>query len=258
MAKLKKYNAGIKQFVLFLTVAAAVCCSRPTYQVTKIEGKEIPVTAIAGTDSLIEKYVQPYRDSLEKDLNTVIAYSPQTLDKSQGKWQTPIGNLMADAALSAGNFVFVANEKKKVDMSLLNFGGIRSIIPKGNVTVRTAFEIMPFENSLIVAELRGVDIRDMTEYIIKEKKAHPVAGLTFTIENGKATNIMVANAPIDDDKIYYVVTSDYLIAGGDNMTFFGRAFKTYDISYKLRNALIDYFKEIDTIPVRNDIRIKTQ
>ncbi len=258
MANLKKYRAGLKQIVLFLTVAAALSCSRPTYRVAKIEGKEIPVTASAGSDSLIEKYIHPYRESIEKDLNTILAYSPETLDKSNGKWQTAIGNLMADAALDAANFVFIKNENKTVDMCLLNFGGIRSIIPKGNVTTRTAFEIMPFENSLIVAELRGSDIREMADYIIEGKKAHPVSGLTFTIADNRPTDIKVSGNALDDDKIYYVVTSDYLVQGGDNMTFFGRAYKTYDITYKLRNALIDYFKAVDTLPIKNDVRIKMQ
>jgi 2',3'-cyclic-nucleotide 2'-phosphodiesterase (5'-nucleotidase family) len=34
-----------------------------------------------------------------------------------------------------------------MDIVLLNHGGIRSIIPKGEVTTRTAFEIMPFETA---------------------------------------------------------------------------------------------------------------
>jgi 2',3'-cyclic-nucleotide 2'-phosphodiesterase (5'-nucleotidase family) len=61
---------------------------------------------------------------------------------------------MADVTLNRGNTVFNQRKKKKIDICLLNQGGIRSTLPKGNVTSRTAFKIMPFENSLVVVALR--------------------------------------------------------------------------------------------------------
>ena len=55
---------------------------------------------------------------------------------------------------------------------MLNHGGIRTIIPKGNVTAKLAFEIMPFENSAIVVALKGVQILEIVNYIISEKKTN--------------------------------------------------------------------------------------
>ena len=66
-------------------------------------------------------------------------------------------------------------------LCIFNHGGIRSIIPKGNVTTRTAFEIMPFENSVVVIALKGEQILEMVNYIITDKKPHPLSGITFTI-----------------------------------------------------------------------------
>ncbi len=257
MVKLKKYRGAIKQFVLFLTFLTALSCGPKKYGVTKISGSEIGVTDKAQTDAAIDAFIKPYRDNIDKDMNVVLAYAPQTLDKS-GQWQCPIGNLMADVTLDFGNRVFEKRENKKIDMCLLNFGGIRSIIPKGNVTTRTAFEIMPFENSLIVAELKAEQIQEITDYIIADKKAHPIAGLTFIISQGKAKDIAIGGKPLEDNKIYYVVTSDYLINGGDKMDFFKKSLKNYDLDYKLRNVLIDYFREADTIRAMHDVRIRVE
>jgi len=55
-----------------------------------------------------------------------------------------------------------------------------------------------------------------------------------------------------------VGTNDYLSNGGDNMNFFKKGVQKFDLDYKLRNILIDYFKEVDTIPVVNDIRITVE
>jgi 2',3'-cyclic-nucleotide 2'-phosphodiesterase (5'-nucleotidase family) len=233
-----------------------ISCAKPNYQLTTIEGKRIPITEKLSQTTEIENYINPYREHIDADLSSVLAYSPETLDKSGSTWQSPLGNLLADVTLQAGNKVFQLREKKSVDICLLNSGGIRSILPKGNVTARTAFEIMPFENSLVVITLKGEQIQELVDYFIATKKAHPIAGITFTIQkNNSAKNIIIQGKPLDLNATYNVATNDYLANGGDNMNFFKKGIQKYDLEYKLRNILIDYFKEVDTIPVIKDIRI---
>jgi len=223
--------------------------------VSKIEGKKIGITDNQKNKSEIEKVIKPYRENIDKDLNEVLAFSPVTLDKG-GEWQTSIGNLLADITFERSNLIFNLREKKNIDICLLNHGGIRSIIPKGDITTRTAFEIQPFENSAQVIGLKGEQIIEMIDYITKEKKPHPLSGMTFTIDkNEKAKSILIQGNPLEDSKIYYVVTSDYLVNGGDNMNFFKKGVEKYDLDYKLRNIIIDYFKEVDTIKANSDIRI---
>ncbi|MNR51137.1 bifunctional 2',3'-cyclic nucleotide 2'-phosphodiesterase/3'-nucleotidase precursor protein [compost metagenome] len=83
--------------------------------------------------------------------------------------------------------------------------------------------------------------------------------MTFTIsKENTAKNILIQGKPIDVSKTYYVVTNDYLANGGDNMSFFLKATDKFDLNYKIRNVLIDYFKEVDTIPVKNDVRITVE
>ncbi len=256
MVKLKKYNGFLKLFVIFLTLFFIYSCSPKNYNLTKIEGKQLPITEKGAETPQIESFIKPYRDHINKDLDSVLAYSPETLDKSSGKWQTTIGCLLADVCVQRGNLVFKKRENKTIDLCLLNHGGIRAILPKGNVTSRTAFEIMPFENNLVVVALKGQQILDIAAYIIKEKKPQPLSGMTFTIAQDKtAKNILIQGKPFDINKVYYVATNDYLANGGDNMSFFAKGVQKYDLNYKLRDVLIDYFKEVDTIPVPRDIRI---
>ena len=256
MVKLKKYNGFLKLFVIFLTLFFIFSCSQKNYNLTKIEGKQLPITEKSSETPQIENFIKPYRDHINQDLDSVLAYCPETLDKSSGKWQTKIGDLLADVCVQQGNLVFKAREKKDIDLCLLNYGGIRAILPKGNVTSRNAFEIMPFENSLVVLALKKDQIIDIVNYIIKVQKAQPVSGITFTITKDKsAKNILVQGKPIDANTTYYVVTNDYLANGGDNMSFFAKSTQKFDLDYKIRNALIDYFKKVDTIPVKTDLRI---
>ncbi|MBK0369015.1 5'-nucleotidase C-terminal domain-containing protein [Flavobacterium agrisoli] len=256
MVKLKKYNEVLKLFVIFLTHLTITSCSTSHYQPTKITGKQIPIASTISESPEIEAYIKPYREHINNDLNAVLAYCPEDLNKNDGKWQTAIGNLMADACLEKGNLIFEKREHQKIDLCILNFGGIRAPLPKGNITARNAYEIMPFENSLVVLQLKADQILAFVHYFITEKKAHPIAGMTFTIDkNGQPKNIQIQGKAFDTNKNYYLATNDYLANGGDNMDFFKNSIQKFDLDYKLRNILIDYFTEIDTVTVKNEIRI---
>lgn len=267
MVNLKNYNVVLKHFVLFLTFYFAISCTQQKYYISKIEGKKIGITnesgKVSGSTSnnismQVEKYIQPYRENIDKDLNTILAIAPISYDKN-GEWQTSMGIFLADITLEKSNPVFKSRENKSIDICLLNHGGIRSTISKGDVTARTAYEVMPFENSAVVVALKSEQILEIANYIITEKKPHPLAGMTFTIDkNNTVKNIFIQGKPLVSDTIYYVVTSDYLSNGGDNMVFFKNGLEKFDLEYKLRNIMIDYFKEVDTLSVKTDNRISKE
>jgi 2',3'-cyclic-nucleotide 2'-phosphodiesterase (5'-nucleotidase family) len=258
MVKLKNYSEILKIFVLLLTFSAFISCAEKKYHVTRIEGKEVEINNSFSENAEIENFIKPYREKIDADLNTILSIAPETIDKS-GEWQTPMGNFLSDITFEKSNKVFQMRENKTIDVCLLNHGGIRSIIPKGNVTARNAYEIIPFENSAVVIALKGEQILEMVNYIITEKKPHPLKGMTFTIDkNNLPTTILIGGKPIDNNRIYYVATSDYLSYGNDNMLFFKKGIEKYNLDYKLRNIIIDYFKENKSIIANKEIRISKE
>lgn len=256
MIKLTNNTIVLKHFGLLLTFLFLTSCAQKKYTVTKVIGKEMTITDKLAESSEIESIIKPYREKIDKDLNTVLSFAPETLDKN-GKWQTPMGNFLSDITLEKANEVFVKREHKSIDFCLLNHGGIRSIIPNGTVSARTAYEVMPFENSTVVMAISGAVVAEIAAYIIAEKKPHPLAGMSFSIDqNGQATAIEINGKPIEKDRIYYCVTSDYLANGGDNMLFFKKSVQKFDLDYKLRTIIIDYFKSNKEIKASNLIRIR--
>ncbi len=258
MAKLKNYNVVIAHFVLFLTFIGFGSCGAPKLQVTKVEAKQIAISDDNTEAVAITNFIKPYKEYIDKDLGKVLAIAPESIDKN-GEWQTPMGNLFSQVVYEKGNPIFKSRENKSIDIVLLNHGGIRTIIPKGEVTARTAYEIMPFENSLVVIALKGEQIEELLKYFVAEKKPHPLFGMSFTItKNNECKDIYIQGKPFDKNATYYVGTNDYLANGGDNMTFFKKGIAKYDLDYKLRNILIDYFKEIGTVPLITDVRISVE
>lgn len=225
-------------------------------KISKIEGKRIDINDSILTEQSIEDFIKPYREHINKNMDSVISYAPETYSKSDGELNTAIGNLMADAVYSESNPIFNKRTGKNVDFVLLNHGGIRSIISKGNITTRTAYEVMPFENSTVVVALKGEQVNEMMTYLSKAKRAHPVSSqLQLTLNNDfEIISATINGLPIDKTKTYFIATNDYLYNGGDKMTFFHPNEGLYVLDYKIRNVLIDYFKTKDTLHPKRDSR----
>ena len=244
-----------KLFFLILFTTSIISCKKDV-QLTKIIGHE----RLSVTDSLsenvdIEAYIKPYREHINRDLDSTLAYAVDTYSKSNGDLNTAIGNFMADAVYEESNPVFNKRTGKSIDLVLLNHGGIRSIISKGNITSRTAYEVMPFDNSIVVTPLKGQQIKDMISYLANAKRAHPISKLKLVLnEDYSVNNASIGNTPIDYDKTYYVATNDYLYNGGSRMYFLKSNDTVYDLDYKIRNLLIDHFKKIDTLKPNIDDR----
>ncbi|RLD30222.1 MAG: hypothetical protein DRI75_00680 [Bacteroidetes bacterium] len=250
---------NFKYFILGVYICFFSSCKQETH-LSKIEGKRIEINDTLSSNQAIEDYIKPYREHVEKDLDSVLAYSVDTYTKNNGDLNTAIGNFMADAVFELSNPIFKSRTGKDIDMVLLNHGGIRSIISKGDITTRTAYEIMPFDNIVVVAELKGTYVLDLVSYLQNARRAHPISKLNIKLgSNFELIEATINKEPIDVNRTYYVATNDFLMNGGDRMTFLKKRDSLYVLDYKIRNLLIDYFKKVDTInPVIDDrfIQIK--
>ncbi len=238
---------------LLLLLFLSACTKKSDY---KTEINNIEVNQLIKIDSSIVKFYLPFKKTLEESLmNTPISYSFETYKKNDGELNSTLSNMFADATFEMSNERFKAISGNNIDIVLLNNGGIRSIISKGDISEKTAFELMPFENRIVVLELNGKSINKMIDYLRLVKLQHPIRGLQIKLNNDYSLNdANIDGEIININKKYYVATTDYLLDGGDKMYFLGETTKTIDINYKMRDVLIDYFKKNDTIKLATDNR----
>lgn len=247
-----KYFFGIALFT-FLT-----SCNNEQH-LYKIEGKRIEINETLPSNDSIESFIAPYRKHINQSLDSVLAYSVSTYTKNDGELNTALGNLMVDALFEQSNPVFKNRTGHEIDMALLNHGGIRSILSKGDVSIRTAYDLMPFENSAVVVALKGKYVNDLIDYLARAKRAHPISGLKLVLtKDNKVSSATINGEPVDENRTYYVLTNDYLYNGGDHMNFFKEGDSLYVLDYKIRNALIDYFRKKDTLKPTIDDRFIQQ
>jgi 2',3'-cyclic-nucleotide 2'-phosphodiesterase (5'-nucleotidase family) len=124
------------------------------------------------------------------------------------------GNLVADATRAAVD----------ADVALGNRGGVRTAIPKGPVTGRDVFRLMPFDNTIVVVPMTGAELLSALEFSIAGPRISPleVSGLTLrfhvegTGEHARASGarVEVGGAPLDPAKTYRVAVNSYLAQGG--------------------------------------------
>ncbi len=244
----------IKHFVLYVTICCFLACKEKPLQLTEITAKQLAIDSLVRESDSIRLFLVPFKTHIDKVLDSALAFAPYMITKQEGEFNTAAGNLIADIILGEASPVFKARTGNEIDFALMNHGGIRSIISKGNVTARNAFEVMPFENAIAVVELKGSTVNQLAHFLAQSKIPHPIAGLQIIVDNtGTLKQVLVKGKAVDLNRNYFVATSDYLVAGGDKMVFFKEAVSITEIDYKIRNAIIDHLKKVDNFkPVIDD------
>ena len=230
-------------------------CQEATTSVSQINAKQLVIDSTLIAIDSIESFVAPYRKRIDQVLDSTLAYAPEMLTKQDGRYNTSAGNLLADIILKQANPIFKSRTGKNIDFVLLNHGGIRSVVSKGNVSARTAYEVMPFENSIVVVELSGKSVLKMVDFLMSSNRAHPIGGLQIILDkNDSLKSLLIQGSVFDENKNYFIASSNYLVTGGDNMNFFKEMLGATDTEYLIRNAMIDYFMKVDTVSAKVDDR----
>ena len=202
----------------------------------------------------IVELVEPYKTKLDEEINAPLCYNPRRLAKNESDLESSLGNLLADVCFRAGDSILRQVKGRGIDFAVFNYGGLRAPLEEGTVTIGDVFQLMPFENRLVVIELRPDQIRALVNYLESQKQAHPVSGIRLSMRNGKITETEVNGKNLDPNKNYYVLTIDYLQNGGGNMDFFTDPEYLYVSDLKVRDALIQSFSKTDTLRASLDGR----
>lgn len=220
----------------FLLFAIAAC--NTTFRTHAVQYNEYKISTPEKADKKITGLLKPYADSVNKSMNEVIAIAAVSMEKSQP--QNTLGNLLADILLDAARKKYNAN----VDVALINAGGIRlPSIPAGNITRGKIFELIPFDNVIVLQKLTGKQLQDLLDHTTLWR-GWPVAGLTMQIKNKQAVNVQINNKPLDPSAIYTIALPDYVANGGDDASML-RGIPQQSKGYILRDAVIEYLSEMN-------------
>lgn len=224
----------------FIFVFAVACSS---VNEVSVHSETVRLEKDLAGNSVIDSLVAPYRDSLSKEMDVVIAETSVSL--TAGRPSSLLGNWMADAIF--------ANQTKTVRLGmptfcLLNTGGMRSSLNKGVITVGDMYKLMPFDNEIVWVKL-PVEVLPEIENYLKTSGGEPIANARMV--NGR----LEINNWREGVDHFWVITSDYLMNGGDKMTFFSKKLEANLTGKLMRDALITEAREQGVLYVDSTVRI---
>ncbi len=247
LIQMKNFHIPI---VLILLILGG--CSTQVYQVQKADFSDnISITEDLGEDETIIALIAPYKRELQETMDKTISYTP--IDLPKNGFNSPLANLNCDMILEESNLTYQKRHNQKIDMCVLNWGGIRRSFTAGDLTVKNVFELMPFENEVVVVTLSGEKVLEMVRFMSNAEFGHPLSGIQFV--SNDENSILINGQKFDPNKNYTVVTNDFLIKGGDQMNFFANPISVENLGIKQRDMMMNYFGKHDTIHVNLNKRI---
>lgn len=251
----------MKFTTVFIVSTLLLLVGCKSYQLSDVKAeRRIKVEQKNENDSSLIKMISPYQEEMKNKMDAVIGFAPQALERA--KPESNLGNFVADLSFKYG-FEFLQQEQKVKDSSnvicLLNHGGLRSVISKGDVTIGSCYSLMPFENEIVIVEISGTKMIQIQKYL-ENSGGEPIANMNLDItvfsNTKREVNCTIGGIQFDPNQNYFVVTSDYLAKGGDKMDFFLDPISLTQTGKLLRDAIIDAVKDQKTIKAETDGRLK--
>ncbi|WP_238370212.1 bifunctional metallophosphatase/5'-nucleotidase [Heliomarina baculiformis] len=204
--------------------------------------------AVVEDEETIARIVEAAKP-LDEIRNKVVAQTDEAIggDRETCRSQEcTMGNLIADAMLDRV-------KDQGIDVAIQNGGGIRASIDAGEVTMGEVLTVLPFQNTLSTFQVTGATLVEALENGVSQieegaGRFAQVAGMTYAFDASKpagerVSDVMIGGAPVEMDKLYGVVSNNYVRSGGDGYKMFTDAQNAYDFGPDLAEVTAEYLAE---------------
>lgn len=223
--------------LLFPAMLCGYSCGKKTYHHQVSTNRMIPVN-ISGTvqDTSIAALLAHYTQELERRLSDTLIINIHPLTKAQP--ESSLGNCITDAVRAACTI-----KQVKTDIVLITYGSLeKSYLPPGPLLRKDVYEMIPYENNLERMLVSGVLLRRICDTIAAQK-GMPVSGISFRIENNRATDIRCGQYPVNDHLVYSIVFNDYLLRHPAFRFLAYEKIPHEPIGFSLRGLFLEYLEE---------------
>ncbi|MBQ7462133.1 MAG: 5'-nucleotidase C-terminal domain-containing protein [Bacteroidaceae bacterium] len=179
--------------------------------------------------------VAPYKTRVDSIMAPPLGLSRVAMTAKRP--ESLLGNWAADVMVEGGT----ATGLEPADMGLVNVGGLRNTMPEGIVRRGDIMLISPFENYVVVLELKGSDLLELMKNIAAVKGEGVSSSVRMEItSDGELLSCTIDGKEIDPHRIYTVATIDYLAEGNDKMYALKKAVKRHEIGILARDIMMEY------------------
>ncbi len=192
-------------------------------------------------DPKLQQYVDKQKAKMGVELDEVIGQCEEALYAYTPA--SPLSNLLTDMLLKQTP-LYTSEEELSGDLAILNFGGIRTHLPAGDVTVGDIFNLSPFNNTIVVLDIRGSELRKALMRFSERNATAAFAGGQITFLSGTPYKILIQGEPLEEERIYKVITLDFIAGGGDKILNDIEYLSTLNTGVLYRDFLIQEIRKI--------------
>ncbi len=235
-----------------LALGSIIACTRQPMRITSAHEEIIVVNSAwdAVQDTAYLQELAPITEQLNQELNVVIGYAPH--DMKAYLPESELLNWSCDALYDMAKVYYDG----EIDFAVVNVGGIRCAWDKGDITRRNVFELMPFDNQLVILTLTGDKVIELCNIFAQNGGQGVSKHLRMEIKDKKAENIRLNGKKIDTDAVYYIATSDYLSTGADHLTPLSQFLERKTTDRLIRDLYMEYVMKNKTVEALIDNRMK--
>lgn len=225
------------------------------YKVRAIASERIEVTAALDSTphARAMAIVAPYKHSVDSVMMPFLGVSRTAM--SAGRPESLLGNWAADVMVETST----ATGLERADLGVVNVGGLRNNMPEGNVRRGDVMLISPFQNNVVVTEMKGSDLQQlMCDIAAVHGEAVSSSVRLVITKDGKLVSATIGGQPIDPKRTYRLATIDYLLDGNDKLYSMKRHGKVYPMNMLSRDAMSEYIIKTKVIDSKLEGRIVVQ
>ena len=209
-----------------------------------VRSGQTAIDASIPADEAVEKMLEPYSVKV-RALSNVIGQLDGTI-KKEAVGAGSLGQFVTDGVRTYAQ----TKLGKPIALTIMNAGGLRkNEIAAGDVRATDIFELLPFENALVAVDLRGADLLKVLPALARDAQAGARIQYKWNDQNrpefvsGKLLDQNGQEQEIDPNKIYTIVTIDYLLRlAGGAYAILKEAKTTKPLDVTLRDAMMEYVK----------------
>lgn len=207
----------LNNFLVIFILLLGACNSASIRSVQKKQSPQLAgyfsyIPTVEDADSLLLFKFKTLFDSLNYSMSKVVFYNQVDFikgDSSHGLDSFFVQQIVDFAKQQYHNQPFMPA------VFLFNTGGLRQSLLKGEVTKGHIYELMPFDNQLVLGRVSGHYLVSLHQKLI-ERKGDPYWILDAFCHNQSRSIAFDVNQ-IDSSHYYYLLTSDFILAGGDRI-----------------------------------------
>lgn len=219
--------------MLFIIPVALISCFHP--RLYFLDTHNPPITKNTKPDSAAVVFLAPWHDSIFKSMDRVIGFADTAFIPNAPSGN--LNNLAADLVYLSADSGFFSQNGFHLDACILNRGGLRATIPRDSIHLSTIYEVMPFENEVVILHISGAAMDSMLNHIAKLKGA-AVAGMKLEIGPTGYQNAVINSRRFDSRREYWIATNDFMAQGGDGFVMLAYPLSAIYTKTKVRDAMI--------------------